>query len=255
MIFLFFKKLLRFIKRKILYVKNVSKNIYLSLANFLLERKPSGCTIYYIDAGLHVEGDQLSEVMSWLAPIKNVVFVGFEANPEHFIKVNKKFSGCPNLYIENYALVGPEFESGEISFYVDPGGKGLGDTTSVIRAKERRMKEISVPAIRLSTYLKKLGVRPGQDTILLRMNIEGAELDVLKDLKDVNWINKIDGYYGSWSDVYKISSEDGRVLDKIKSDFRINNIAFNSGETKKGRKSMMMKSIRFHLVSVIRRCV
>lgn len=255
MIVLFVKKLLRFTKKRFSYLARVSTNLYMALFRYLFNRKKiNNCTVYYIDAGLHVKGEQLAEVIGWLSSKKNVVFIGFEANPKHAIEAKKAFSQYPQVLVENYALVGPAFESGEVSFYVDRYGRGLGDTTSKKRAQQRRMEEISVPAIRLTTYLKNLGADPCQDTILLRMNIEGSELDVLKDLEHESWIDKIQGYYGSWSDVYKISDQDGRILEKMKADYNIKNITFNSGEIKNGHNSLVLKSIKLHIKSIVRHC-
>jgi hypothetical protein len=93
---------------------------------------------------------------------------------------------------------------GSIRLY-DDGGFGLGDS---IYGKGERNEEVQ--AVRLSDWLKKeAGLDQGRFIRLLRMNIEGAEYEVIGDLFDRGLTSRMAGFYGLWDDVGKIDAERG----------------------------------------------
>ena len=57
--------------------------------------------------------------------------------------------------------------------------------------------------MRLSDWLRERNIVLGDRICLLRMNIEGAEYDVLQDLVENGLAAHIDGYYGMWDDISK----------------------------------------------------
>ena len=171
----------------------------LGLLSLFKTLKPCSNRIVYIDAGTHKHARELNLVIKWFSHLPRIQFFGFEAHPEYLEEAQSSlFETSKDSKMVNLALVGPD-DGDSIVLNLD-GGDGLGN--SVFRKATDR--SITVPSVRLSTFLNEIGVVPERDIIILRMNIEGAEVLVLKDLADARILRKIDGYFGSWDDVRKI---------------------------------------------------
>jgi hypothetical protein len=91
--------------------------------------------------------------------------------------------------------------SGKVTLYKD-SGRGSGD--SLYRESDSYEE---VDATRLSDWLLRRNIILQRGICLLRMNIEGAEYDVIKDLVESGLARNIDGYYGMWDDVFKIDQQ------------------------------------------------
>jgi len=66
--------------------------------------------------------------------------------------------------------------------------------------------------MRFSDWLRDNRLTLRASICLLRMNIEGAEFDVIQDLVDHGLAGFIDGYYGMWDDTSKIDARRGEEL-------------------------------------------
>ena len=64
------------------------------------------------------------------------------------------------------------------------------------------------------------------------MNIEGAEFDVLQDLVESGLAAHIDGYYGIWDDVSKISVKRDAEFREFLSRNGIRSMTFNGRDVK-----------------------
>ncbi|HEY4942350.1 MAG TPA: FkbM family methyltransferase [Rhizomicrobium sp.] len=164
--------------------------------------KPLDRRIVYLDLGLHKQAVQIALVLDWFADWPNFAVYGFEAHPDYVELCRSRFANDSRVQLFNLALVGPGHEGETATLHVSEGsGKG----SSLFAARGRRT--ITVPAKRLSGFLKENGIVSAGDVVLLRMNIEGAETYVIDDLVDAGMAGLIDGYYGMWDDLFKIDPE------------------------------------------------
>lgn len=195
--------------------------------------------IVYIDAGLHKKALEFNLVGSWYSRFPNFEFFGFEAHPAYYAEACRNSpSNSKAFQMVNVALVGPN-DKPSINLYLD-GREGLGD--SILRKGSEHF--ITVPAIRLSEFLKKNGINPIKDVIILRMNIEGAEVLVLKDLQDSGMLRFVDGFFGSWDDIRKIGGELLQDYRAIVRKSKIQHLGFNNRDL---RSAVRRFSIRYQM--------
>ena len=155
--------------------------------------------VVYLDAGLHQTAEQIALMLKWFGQTADLQIHGLEAHPDYARECQRLFAGDPRVQIHNFALVGPDHRGSTDALHLD-GQKGLGNSLFAARGGDA----ISVPAIRLSDFLRINQIVCPGDIVLLRMNIEGAEMQVIEDLATAGMIGQIDGFYGMWDDLYKI---------------------------------------------------
>jgi len=186
-------------------------------------RLPEDISILYFDLGTHKEGGEMSYVVDDVLPRVCTRFeaYGFEASQESFEDVSAKFSGRENIGIIHKALCYDLPREGKIKLYKDMEG-GIGDSLYRQTASYEE-----VDAMRLSDFLREKGVFGQRMIILLRMNIEGAEYDVLRDLVDSGIAENIDGYFGMWDDLSKIDIQRDDEFRRFLSSNGIHTFPFN----------------------------
>ena len=182
---------------------------------------PPRVPVVYLDAGLHRSATQLKLVQDWLGSCTALRQYGFEAHPTYATEVKGAFASCPTVDIVNVAIVGPG-QGDHVRLHLDGKG-GAGDSLIKLGTGQA----IDVPAVRLSRFLSDAGVDPAKSVLILRMNIEGAELFVLEDLLDAGVLELFDGFYGSWDDPLKIGGETARRFLQIRDAAHVENLAFN----------------------------
>ena len=101
-------------------------------------------------------------------------------------------------------------------------GRGSGD--SLYRRSDSYEE---VGATRLSDWLLRRNIILQRGICLLRMNIEGAEYDVIRDLVERGLAQNIDGYYGMWDDVFKIDQQRDEAFRAFLTANRIHPFTFN----------------------------
>jgi FkbM family methyltransferase len=112
------------------------------------------------------------------------VCYGFEANPELYERLKKRFKRHSNVHIFNVAVTD---EDGEIDFNIS---SNKGASSSVGQFKEdwenfksgevRMVKTIRIPSINLLKFLQARGVKHIESYV---SDIQGMDLEVLKTLK------------------------------------------------------------------------
>jgi hypothetical protein len=172
---------------------------------------PEGVCIYYFDLGTHSRARELFFMVRRLLPrLGNFRAFAFEASKSLIDQARAKFADDEVTFI-NAAVCGAPPESGKIKLFLSREKDGIGN--SIYKSELDTFEE--VPALQFSTWLKSQGVEVGNNIWLLRMNIEGAEFEVMTDLIDSGYAQFIDGYFGMWDDVSKIDrarDEDFRGL-------------------------------------------
>lgn len=108
----------------------------------------------------------------------------FEPNPNAFsyIKHYLTVNGITNI-VTNNAAVGAQ--DGSLTLYINPD---VWESANVYRSYSKDMEAFDVRCVQLSSYLRMHNI-PHID--FLKMDIEGAEWDVLSDLEDTGWLSKI----------------------------------------------------------------
>jgi len=166
---------------------------------FAKARMRDDVRVLYLDLGTHKEGAELALMTDVILPRMCGAFeaLGFEANQESFRQVNEKFFGKRHVSLFHKALCNAAPPQGKIRLYHDGRG-GTGD--SLYRPTDSYEE---VEAVRLSDWLRARNIVLEDRICLLRMNIEGAEYDVLQDLVESGLAAHIHGYYGMWDDISK----------------------------------------------------
>jgi len=209
----------------------------------LFRFSPPAVHVVYIDVGLHKSGRQLRLVANRLGP--NLRAYGFEANPHHLRDFGSSSLPDPRVEVINAALVGPHHSGDTVKLYLD-GRSGVGDSLLPAQGK----KVIEVPAMRLSRFMNERGIEPSQSAVILRMNIEGAEPEVIDDLIKAGLDQYVDGYFGMWNDVGK---KDGPKAEAaflhVLRQRGISHFTFNDRDRRFGRVRELI--IWYHLTTAV----
>ena len=109
--------------------------------------------------------------------------IAFEPNPNVFaiLKLNLEQNQIQGVELYNYCLSDSE---GEIEFYIN---ENLGSMEGSVLEERGGNKKLKVKAVRLSSYIK-------EEVDLVKMDIEGAEINVLDDLKRNEKLNSVNTY-------------------------------------------------------------
>jgi len=178
--------------------------------------------VLYIDCGVHKRGEQVLKVHEWLSQTCELRILGFEANPASFEEAVVNLRHLPELDLRQLAVVGPDVETSTVTLHVGTGD-GKGDSLF----PERGNASVEVPAARLSDILTEDYPSFLEDVVLLRMNIEGAELFVIEDLVNAGLSSSINAYFGMWDDLSKIDPEKDAAFGQLLTTNGIRTLTFN----------------------------
>ncbi len=151
----------------------------------------------YIDAGGH-GGQSIERFKKMMGAIPSARIYSFECHPRCYKKL--KSYASDNIIVSNKAVW---IEDGEIDFYLDmldlttnrgfPGQASTISKTKTEKCLDGQFTEkslVKVPSIDFSKWIKtKLNK---SDYIFLKMDIEGAEYEVLNRMIDTGAINYLD---------------------------------------------------------------
>lgn len=151
----------------------------------------------YIDAGGH-GGQSIDRFKNMMGAIPNARIYSFECHPRCYEKL--KSYATDNIIVSNKAVW---IEDGEIDFYLDMLDKTTdrgfpGQASTISKTKMERGIEgqftndslIKVPCIDFSKWIKTNLNK--SDYIFLKMDIEGAEYEVLDRMIETGAINYLD---------------------------------------------------------------
>ena len=190
---------------------------------FSKTRVPHGISILYFDFGTHKEAEELTWMVNKVLPRLTRKFhvYGFEASKESFEQARKKLAHLKTVNLFHKALCNLDAPDSRIKLYKDMR-RGLGD--SLYRRSDSYEE---VEAVRFSDWLREHNIALENIICLLRMNIEGAEYDVLKDLVARDLASRIDGFYGMWDDLSKIDKARDREFLTFLAAHNIHPFTFN----------------------------
>ena len=112
--------------------------------------------------------------------------IAFEANPYIFEVLQKNIynNNLKNVKINNLALSNSK---SELKFYINESNYGT--LTGSINSNRGGKKELNINSDKLSNYIKNI------ETIdLVKMDVEGAEFNIINDLFNENLITKVNEY-------------------------------------------------------------
>jgi FkbM family methyltransferase len=187
-----------------------------------LRNRGAAPKVLYIDCGVHKRGEQVLKVHEWLAETCELSILGFEANPASYEEAVANLGHLPELDLRQIALVGPDVEAPTATLHVGTGD-GKGDSLFA----ERGNASVEVPAARLSAILNEDYPWFQDHVVLLRMNIEGAELFVVEDLVAAHLTSSIDAYFGMWDDLSKIDPDKDVAFRQLLRSHDVSTLTFN----------------------------
>lgn len=237
------KRLVEKIKERVITLDTFILGLSLKLMPRNVNRRgySSQKQINYFDFGTYLQAEELNwanqEVLSKLPNPKNIY--AFEANPQSYRVAVNNVKSIAQLSFFNLALVNKVPESGLVRLYTSK--KGLGD--SIYRAEKGSFVE--VPAVRLSDFIREHNIPIHNSINIIRMNIEGCEFDVMKDLAENDLVKYFDGFYGMWDDVGKIDYEKDKEFRKLLKRLNVHPFPFNGRDMKyDSRKNLIVKSLK-----------
>jgi FkbM family methyltransferase len=214
----------------------------LGVRSLLTHPRRSRAPVLYVDCGVHEHGDEIRLVRRWLADRRDVRIVAFEAGSRQFAVAEQALADVPSLDLRQQALVGPDHVAATITLHRSPGGYA----DSIFAAGGVDCEE--VPAARLSTVLLTEHARH-DGPVIVRMNIEGAELAVIEDLVAAGLAGRIDGWYGLWDDVGRIDARLGARFARLLVERDISPLTFNGRDVGYALRRL---AIRIDLATSIR---
>jgi len=214
----------------------------LGVGSVLRRAIPAGTRVIYIDIGMHKQARQLCYVKAEFGDRLDLRTIGFEAHPTYFREAVAAVRPGSKDTLVNAAVVGPG-QGASVRLNLD-GREGLGD--SIVRAGIGQ--GIDVPAVRLSDIIRSRGIDRSEDVVLLRMNIEGAELYVLEDLEQAGLLGRIDGYYGYWDDPAKIGGDVAQRFEAVMARTGIARFPFNDRDF---RNALRLAAVKYDLTTTI----
>ena len=205
-------------------------------------RRVEGEKIIFLDVGTHREALEIEFFQAEFGESNQIKYIAVEADNVHELALSKKYSYLGESIRFHYcAVVGPEYKSETVKFYRAGGGSSL--------YSERNMEgEIEVPCTHLSKVIRAdcKHDRLGHDILLLRMNCEGAEWPVLRDLEEAGFLKYISGYFGMWDDLWKIDINQDAAFRAYLKARNICNFTFNDRDM---RFCLRRKAIKYHLIT------
>jgi FkbM family methyltransferase len=208
-------------------------------------KRPSyGGTLHvnYFDLGLHEEGRELKYFARKIAPgfPATYAYFGFEAAPDLMNAFEAKSAGFCRKYhpvLCNAAVCKSDAETAQL--FLRPNSVG-----NSLRQKDARDRSVTVRAVRLSRFIAENVDDFDTSINILRMNIEGSELDVLEDLIETGKISGFRIFLGMWNDVGKTIEGEKKFAQFLRA-HKIRNLTFNGRDfSRPGR----LRCIAFYIL-------
>ena len=216
---------------KINYIKNsILETIFVLFdSRFLIKKNDK---VLFLDLGANI-----GQGYSWFSKFfkgENIDFELFEPNPYCYKKL-KKYVNIKNKTVITHNL-GVSTSSGKVKFY---GLKEEGNVYSLsgsivknhnsIHYKTKEENAIEIETINLGKFL--VNKSKTYDKIIIKMDIEGAEVEILENLISTKLANLINILYVEFHSQYQVKSKHSRLIrvrEKkiIKSLKKFNNLYF-----------------------------
>ena len=225
------RKFVNIFLEKINYIRHsIIETIFVILdSRFLINKNDK---VLFLDLGANI-----GQGYNWFSKFfkgENIDFELFEPNPYCYKKL-KNYVNIKNKTVITHNL-GVSTKSGKVKFY---GLKEEGDIYSLsgsivknhnsIHYKTKEENAIEIETINLGKFL--IHKSKTYDKIIIKMDIEGAEVEILEQLISTEIANLIDILYVEFHSQYQVKSKHSRLIRVreikiIKSLKKFNNLYF-----------------------------
>ncbi len=176
---------------------------------------------YFIDCGAHC-GESILAAKQRFG--NDVITISFEPIPGLAKQLQEIHKDNPTVNIQNSAVwINDEVKKFHLSEEYTDGSSLLNSLNNL-----RDDHFLSIPCFDLSSWIKDTFSK--DDYLILKLDIEGAEYEVLNKMIEDNTMGMINEFWGEWHDM-KIS--DSKTLDiskKVYKHLETNNIDFKEWE-------------------------
>lgn len=226
----------------IIYLDSVLMYIRVLGRKLSYQNRKSGNKVYWFDLGLHKKGEEARYIISDLFDQEEIEFeaYGFEASVRLSHTARENLGDLPNFKVINAALTDVIPEGGIMRLY-----EVSNDLGNSLYAKGDEGYE-EVEALKLSDFIQNHNIDLLSDKAFLRMNIEGGEVGVIRNLAHAGLLEHFDGFYGMWDDLQKKATrEEQDEIAGLLRKHKVKNLTFNGRDMKFSfRRSMIKKDIR-----------
>ena len=159
---------------------------------------------------------------------------GFEPSERSFTAASEALEHIPQVTMVRAALVHEVPAGGTVRLHT---------SRHSLRDSIHRVGDSyeDVAAHRLSDWLVEQGIDLEQTVCILRMNIEGAEFDVLRDLVERGLAGLVDGYYGMWDDLLKFDRAKDLEFRRFLAQHGIESLPFNGRDMDWGVRRRLIR--------------
>jgi len=208
---------------------------------------PQGIRLYYFDLGTHGGAGELTHMLTQVLPRLDLSWTafGFEASSQLIEEARERLAGHPATLV-HAAVCFRTTSDGTVRLYTTRGGLG----NSLYRLEYNDFEV--VPAIQFSKWLRGHEIELERNIVLVRMNIEGAEREVINDLRDAGLLSSVDGWFGMWDDLSKIDPAADAEFRAELAAHGIESVTFNGRDL---NHPLRMRIIDAEILTAVRRGV
>jgi|TARA_R110002012_G_scaffold318803_1_gene537796 FkbM family methyltransferase len=176
---------------------------------------------YFIDCGAHC-GESILAAKQRFGD--DIITISFEPIPGLAKQLQEIHKDNPTVNIQNSAVwINNEVKKFHLSEeYTD--GSSLLDSLNNLREEH----SIKIPCFDLSTWISE--TFDENDYLILKLDIEGAEYEVLNKMIKDNTIGMINEFWGEWHDMKISDQETLKISKKVYKYLEDNNIEFKEWE-------------------------
>tara|TARA_R110000803_G_scaffold204606_1_gene270743 strand:+ start:35 stop:652 length:618 start_codon:yes stop_codon:yes gene_type:complete len=176
---------------------------------------------YFIDCGAHC-GESILAAKQRFG--NDVITISFEPIPGLAKQLQEIHKDNPTVNIQNSAVwINDEVKKFHLSEeYTD--GSSLLDSLNNLREEH----SIETPCFDLSTWISETFNK--NDYLILKLDIEGAEYEVLNKMIEDGTINLISEFWGEWHDMKITDPKTLEISKKVYKYLKENNIEFKEWE-------------------------
>ncbi len=210
---------------------------------------PPRFCLLYVDMGTHREARELVWALTHVFSryTSQIRAFGFEAGRAYYQDAVQRTTHLPQVRMIHAALCRRVPREGRVRLYISPAD---GRASSLYREAFGTYEE--APALQFSQWFREHVSAPEKWVIILRMNIEGAEEEVIRDIAESGILAHIDGFFGMWDDVAKDDPKRGAAFHHFLKELGIRPFTFNDRDF---QSAWRMRCIEYALVTALLRGV
>jgi len=176
---------------------------------------------YFIDCGAHC-GESILAAKQRFGD--DIIIISFEPTPGLAKQLQEIHKDNPTVNIQNSAVwVNNEIKNFHLSEKYTDGSSLLNSLNDL-----REDHSIKIPCFDLSSWLKDTFSK--DDYLILKLDIEGAEYEVLNKMIEDGTINLVNEFWGEWHDMKISDLKTLEISKKVYKYLEDNNIKFKEWE-------------------------